>query len=108
MFDNPDVVWIPKMPFGHADKLQTASATDAVISTNGNIHVKAGKYQQILRDGQLSTDVMTGFCKVLPPGFYETLTNTKGTYRERSRNKVSLPATARYTQDSTFFNTRSY
>ena len=109
MLDSPDVAWIPKVPFGHTDnllvELKTASATDAVISTHGNIHLRAGQYQKILHDGQLNTDVMTAFsrlldkennqrhCKLLPPGFYEALTI----------NKFSLTAAAGYTQKLDIF-----
>ena len=119
MRDILDVAWIAKLPLGHTDdllaELQTASATDAVISSYGNIQFRAGQYQQILYYGQLDTDVMTDFCrlldkgnnkrhcKVLPLGFYKALTNTNETYWERARNKLSLTAAARYTKEQYIF-----
>ena len=49
MPDIPDFAKIPEVPLGQTDdllgELQTALATDAVISIHSNIHLRAGYYQ---------------------------------------------------------------
>ena len=59
----------------------------------------------------MDNKVMTAFCRILEKGnnkrprkiitpvFYEALTNTNGTHRDRERGKLAMQAAVRYIQD---------
>ena len=108
------VAWKPKVrPRFKEDlhvTLQAAPATDAVMNSQGNIHLRTRQYNHTITGGSLDNEVITAFCcflergdtkrsrKILAAAFYEALTNTNRTRADREHGKVPMQEAARYTQ----------
>ena len=72
--------------------MQAARATDAIINSKSDIHLRTGQYNNTDTGGTLDNEVMTAFCsllekvdnkrpsKILTPAFYEALTYTNGAH----------------------------